>query len=311
MNMFRLRQVGTLHRMRCEVHNFRSSFYLAIASVVVLWLLPAAFAQTRASDSNTESPNEDALVRDVIHNEIESQWRDSSLWCYREQQQEDSKPNQTLEVCQTKDGDLERLVAVNGRELDSAERRGEDERIQYLISHPEQLRAKQKKEREDGEQERNLLKFFPEAFHFQCQSESGNLVTLQFRPNPYFRPSTRASQVFHHMEGTLVVDAQQKRLVEINGHLTSEVKFLGGLLGHLDKNGTFQVRQQEVGEGHWDLTFLSVHMNGKALFFKTITVLEKKTLFDYRPVPRGETLQQAADFLRRDSDVHTASSLRK
>jgi len=71
MNMFRLRQVGTLHRMRCEVHNFRSSFYLAIASVVVLWLLPAAFAQTRASDSNTESPNEDALVRDVIHNEIE------------------------------------------------------------------------------------------------------------------------------------------------------------------------------------------------------------------------------------------------
>jgi hypothetical protein len=311
MNMFRLRQEGASHRMRCAVHNLRSSFCIAMVSVVVVWLLPAALAQTRTPDSKTESHNEDALVRDVIHNEIESQMRDNSLWCYREQQQEESKLNKTLEVCQTKDGDLERLVAVNGRELDPAERRAENDRIQYVIGHPEQLRAKQKKEREDGEQERNLLRFFPEAFHFQCQSESGNLVTFQFRPNPYFRPSTRASQVFHHMEGTLVVDAQQKRLVEINGRLTSEVKFLGGLLGHLDKNGTFLVRQQEVGEGHWDLTFLSVHMNGRALFFKTITVLEKKTLLDYRPVPRGETLQQAADFLRRDSEVHTASSAGK
>jgi hypothetical protein len=308
MNMFRSRQVGALHRMRCEVQSFRPSFYVAIASVMVMWPLSPALGQTGSSDSKSETQNEDALVRDVIHNEIESQLRDNSLWCYRELQQEESKLNKTVEVCQTKDGDLERLVAVNGRELDSAERRAEDERIQYIISHPEQLKAKQKKEREDGEQERNLLKFFPEAFHFQCQSESGNLVTFQFRPNPYFRPSTRASQVFHHMEGTLVLDVQQKRLVEINGRLTSEVKFLGGLLGHLDKNGTFVARQQEVGDGHWNLSFLSVHMNGRALFFKTIAVLEKKTLFDYRPVPRGETLQQAADFLRRDSETHTASS---
>jgi hypothetical protein len=192
--------------------------------------------------------------------------------------------------------------------LNPAEREAEDERIQKLISHPEQLRAKQKKEREDGEQERNLLKFFPEAFHFQCEREAGNIVTLRFRPNPGFRPFTRASQVFHHMEGTLVVDAKQKRLVEIDGRLTSEVKFAGGLLGHLDKNGTFLVRQQEVGEGHWDLSFMSVHMNGRALFFKTITVLEKKSLLDYKPLPRGATLQQVADFLRRDFEIRTASS---
>jgi hypothetical protein len=110
------------------------------------------------------------------------------------------------------------------------------------------------------------------------------------------------------MEGTLVVDAKQRRLVEINGHLTSEVKFAGGLLGHLDKNGTFLVRQQEVGEGLWDLSFMSVHMNGRALFFKTITVLEKKSVLDYKPLPRGATLQQIADFLRRDFEIHTASS---
>jgi hypothetical protein len=294
--------------MRCEVHNSRSSFYLAVVSIVTVWLLPTGLAQNRPPAPKTPNQNADALVRDVVRNEIESQLRDASLWCYREQRLEDGKPSKTLEVCQTKDGDLERLEAVNGRELNPDQGRAEDERIQYVISHPEQLRAKQKKEREDGEQERNLLKFFPEAFHFQRERESGNLVTFQFRPNPYFRPSTRASQVFHHMEGTLVVDVRQMRLVEINGRLTSEVRFVGGLLGHLDKNGSFLVRQQEVGEGHWDLTFMSVHMNGKALFFKTISVLDKKTFADYRSLPRGASLQQAVDFLKRDFDIHTASS---
>ena len=297
--------------MRCEVQNFRALLCTTILTLMVVCLPLDFSAQVRASSFSPDIQNPDALVREVIHNEMEAQLSDQSLWCYREQRQEDGKPAKTLQVCQTKDGELERLVALDGRELTSLQAQAEDERIQRLVSRPEQLRAKQKKDREDGEQARNLLATLPDAFLFQCDHQSGNLVTLRFRPNPAFRPSTRSAQVFHHMEGTLVVDAAQGRLVEINGHLTSEVKFLGGLLGHLDKDGTFCVKQQNVGEGHWDLRFMSVQMSGKALFFKTITVLETKSLIDYKPLPRGATLQQAADFLRRDFDVHTASSMGK
>ena len=297
--------------MRREDRNFRFLFCTTILTVMVVCLPSNVSAQVPASSSSPNIQNPDALVREVIHNEVEAQLHDQSLWCYRERQQEDGKPAKTLRVCQTKDGELERLVALDGRELTSLQAQAEDERIKRLVSHSEQLRAKQKKEREDGEQARNLLATIPDAFLFQCDHESGKLVTLRFRPNPAFRPSTRSTQVFHHMEGTLVVDAEQKRLVEINGRLTSEVKFLGGLLGHLDKDGTFCVKQQQVGEGHWDLRFMSVQMSGKALFFKTITVLETKSLLDYKPLPRGATLQQAADFLIRDFDVHTASSMGK
>ena len=294
--------------MRCEIQNFRFVFFTTILTIVSVCLPLGVSAQVPPSISSLSIENPDALVREVIHNEVEAQSRDQSLWCYREQQQEDAKPAKTLQVCQTKDGELERLVALDGRELSALQAQAEDERIQKLVSNPEQLRAKQKKEREDGEQARKLLATLPDAFLFQCDHQSGNLVTLCFRPNPAFRPSTRSAQVFHHMEGTLVVDADQKRLVEINGRLTSEVKFLGGLLGHLDKEGTFCVKQQNVGEGHWDLRFMSVQMSGKALFFKTITVVETKSLLDYKPLPRGATLQQAADFLRRDFDVRAASS---
>lgn len=291
--------------------RFRLSIPVGTILVLASCLPPGLVARSRDASSSINSPNADVLVHEVIHNEIEAQLHDTSLWCYRENRQEDDKPAKTFDVCQTKDGDLERLIALNGRALSGSQRRAEDQRIQELVGRPEQLRAKQKKEREDGEQQRNLLKIFPEAFLFDYTGESGGVVTLRFHPNPAFRPSTRAAMVFHHLEGTMLVDARQKRLLEINGRLTSEVKFAGGLLGHLDKNGTFVVKQQEVGEGHWDLRYLSVQMNGKALFFKTINVLEKKSLLDYRPLPRGASLQQAADFLTRDFEIHSASSAGK
>jgi hypothetical protein len=291
------------------VHVIRSGSCFSIAIVLTLCPLANISAQGRNPSSPANNQAVDVLVRDVVHNEIEAQLHDDSPWCYRERQQEDSKPEKTLEVCQTKDGELDRLLAIDGRELDSAQRQAEDEHLQKLTSHPEQLRAKQKREREDGEQARNMLRVFPEAFLFQCENEAGNLITFRFRPNPGFQPTTRASQVFHHMDGTLVLDTRQKRLVEINGRLTSEVRFGGGLLGHLDKNGTFVVKQSEVAEGHWDLVFMSVHMSGRALFFKTIAVSQQQTLSDYRPLPRDATLQQAADFLMKDFDLHVASSV--
>ena len=39
-----------------------------------------------------------------------------------------------------------------------------------------------------------------------------SLIKLSFSPNPNFRPSDRAAQVFHHMQGSLLVDGERKRL---------------------------------------------------------------------------------------------------
>jgi hypothetical protein len=247
-------------------------------------------------------------VRDVIYNELQAPLRDVSAWCFHQQHQQDGEAAKTSEVCQTQSGEIDRLVAINGRELTSAELGAEDSRIQAWVNHPEQVKARQKKQREDAEQARNMLRIFPEAFRFECAGQSGNLVTLQFTPNPNFHPPTRPAMVFHHMEGTLIVDASQKRLVEINGRLVSEVKFAGGLLGHLDKNGTFRVQQQEVAPGHWDMTFMRVRMDGKALFFKTISVREEKSTSGYRPLPQSATLRDAAFYLQKDFAVRTAST---
>jgi hypothetical protein len=280
---------------------------VTICILVVVFCARPSCAQGQPSGANT-GQNLGQLVRAVMRNEIETQHTDSSLWCFRQRHQEDGKPSKVLEVCQTSIGDLERTVAVNGRELNVEQQQAEDLRLQKLLSHPEQLRAKQRKAHEDGEQTEHLLMVFPDAFQFELEGESGSFVRIKFRPNPNFRPATRASTVFHHMEGALVVDEGQKRIVEIDGQLTSEVKFGGGLLGHLDRGGTFHIKQQDVGSGHWEMTLMNVQMSGKVLFFKSISVLEKNTYSDYTPLPSRASLQQAAAVLTKDSRISTASA---
>jgi hypothetical protein len=244
------------------------------------------------------------LAREVFENEIQAQIQDQSLWCYRQLKEEQGK-KKLFAVCETKEGEIDRLLEVNGQTLNFKQRQTEDQRIQKMLDNPDQMRQQQKKSEEDGKQERDLLRMFPDAFRFGYAGTQGNLIKLNFSPNPDFRPSTRAAQVFHHMEGSLLVDGEQKRLAEIEGQLTSPVKFGWGLLGHLDKGGTFLVQQRDMGSGHWELTTLDVEMNGKALFFKTIAVREKEFNTDFHQAPEGIRPQQAFELLRQNPTFRT------
>lgn len=265
-----------------------------------------AFTVTAAGGSAEDSPVEsridaNQLALQVVQNELNAQIQDTSLWKYREFHQTDGTA-QVFEVIQTQEGEVHRLVSVNGRPLSAEERRNEDRRIAKLMSDPAEFREKQKSRDSDAEQERNLLRMLPQAFLYEYAGAEDGLIKLGFRPNPAFHPTSHESEVFHHMRGTMWVEKRQHRLAELDGLLVSPVKFWGGLLGHLDSGGTFCVKQKNVGGGHWEMTWLDVQMNGKALFFKTIAVREKEVDSDFHPVPGGTTLKQAAEYLK----IHTA-----
>jgi hypothetical protein len=125
-------------------------------------------------------------------------------------------------------------------------------------------------------------------------------VQLTFKPNPAFHPSSREAEVFHAMNGSLWVDSKQERVAGIAGRLIKSVKFGGGLLGHLDKGGTFEVKQERVTEDYWELTALDVQMRGKALFFKTIGVQQKYVRSQFKRLPDDLTPAQAAEMLRKE-----------
>jgi hypothetical protein len=255
---------------------------------------PQSKQSSAASPATTKPANLTAQVRNILQNELRAQADDHSLWCYRKLTDKDGK-QQLFAACQTKTLEIDRLMAVNGKPLTEQQWTEENQRIERLLNNRWQLRKEKQQQREDGEQATRMLRMVPDVFLFQQESSEGNRITLHFTPNPAFRASGASEMVFHHMEGTLTLDVKQKRLVEISGRLNSDVKFAGGLLGHLDKGGTFYVKQQEVGPGCWEMTRMDVQMNGKALFFKTISVRTREIDTDFHAVPEAASIQQVAE----------------
>ena len=239
------------------------------------------------------------LVRDVVWNEVQAQMHDNSHWRFHETQWKNTV-RKLYDVIQTKYGDLHRLLAVNGKPLRGEALQAENDRVRQLSRDLRQIEAAQKNRDADARQERRMLQMLPNAFIFHEVGRDGDVVKLAFLPDPSYHPPSREAQVFHHMEGTLLVNGRLKRLMQIDGRLTSPVEFWGGFLGHLDAGGTFKVKQEDVGDGHWDMVYLHVDMNGKALFFKTISVHQHETYSNYQRVPDDLTPQQAAQELKQD-----------
>lgn len=145
----------------------------------------------------------------------------------------------------------------------------------------------------------------PDAFNFAYGERRGELTQLKFTPNPNFNPPSREARVFHAMEGDVWLDTRQERLAEISGRLRREVKFGGGLLGHLASGGEFHVKQAEVAPGYWELTLLYINVQGKVLFFKSINVQQNEIRGEYRKVSDDLTLAQAIQILQPERD-HTS-----
>jgi hypothetical protein len=245
----------------------------------------------------TSQPSDpQVLVREVIDHEVQMDNADHSHWRYKQRHAEPGK-NVVRECVDTKQGTICRRLAEAGHALTPAEQKMEEHRIQNLLNNPAEQRKEQKVRREDGDKALEMLKMLPEAFRYHYDGQEGNLVRLKFEPNPGFNAPNREARVFHCMSGFVWIDPQQRRLTQLKGRLTREVKFGGGLLGHLDSGGTFQVKREDVGSGHWDTTLLDVNIHGKVLFFKSINAEQHEVTEDFQRVPDNLTLVQGASLL--------------
>jgi hypothetical protein len=269
---------------------------LALPATLIVTIILIGSNATPQTDSAPLGISANELARRVVTNELKIQSEDQGRWMYRLEKEEFGR-KQVREILETNKGSLSRLLSIDGRPLDGEQQQKEDEHIQRLVSHPDEQRKLQQASSKKAEQGASLFKILPDVFVFSYASRQGDLVTLTFRPNPSFQPPSIEAQVFHSMQGEMTVDARQERLAVLNGHLTEDVKFGGGLLGHLNKGGQFEVRQREVAPGQWEMTVLDVRIKGKALLFKTISVQQTENHSDFYRVPDDLTLAAAADML--------------
>ncbi len=249
------------------------------------------------------------LIKQVIYNELHPTAVSCVHWRYRLLKQVDGK-QEAKAVVETKSGSLDRLLMVAGKPLSPEQENAEEERIlRFAKSTAEQHKAEQAREK-DAQESSALLQRIPDAFVFKYAGENGNAVRLTFTPNPQFRPSTREDRVLQQMAGEIWVDGTQKRLISISGQLMDEVKFGGGLLGHLEKGGEFRVKREELVRGDWEVTQLVVNMHGKALMFKSISVQQKEIHSDFERVSNDLTFPDAANILLQQTFVASSQQPR-
>jgi hypothetical protein len=241
------------------------------------------------------SPRE--LVNQVVANELEANQNDHSHWMYRDSDKLTAKSTVKL-VVETSEATISKTIELNGRPLTPKEQAEDQAQMETLVNDPSARAKQRKKSAHDDEQGVELTKMVANAFLWTEVGESNGEITLHFKPNPAFQPPTYASRVFAAMAGTMVVDAKQKRLKDLSGTLIRPVEFGWGLLGKLEKGGTFRVVRSEVAPGEWEITETHVHISGHAFIIRSINEQEDEITSDYKRTPPSMTLRKAIDQLK-------------
>jgi hypothetical protein len=275
---------------------------------LVRWTLflavPLMLCTAAAQQSVVAPPVE--LVRQAVQNETRT--IDSAKYMFRDHK-ETPQGSQTKLMVETCDAMAGIVVAINGRPLSPEQRQAEYFREERFVQNPEELKKKQRQEKDTNERITRILKALPDAFLYEYDGTAASdgrvgkpgddLMRLKFRPNPKYDPPSHVEQVLTGMQGYILVDPHQERIAKIDGSLAKDVGFGWGFLGHLDHGGHFLVEQGEVDNGHWEITRMALALTGKVLLVKSLNIKSTEVFSDFLPVPSTLTFAQGLDLLKK------------
>ena len=251
------------------------------------------FALLLRSEVMAEDPRQ--LVRVAVQTELTADANDHTRWIYFET---DRKPDRTVKqwVAETREGNLHRVTELNGQPVAESDQR---KKMDLFVQDPSSRSKQKKNEQHDDEQAAELLRLLPEAFNWTYRGNHDGNDLLHFVPNPQFRPPDFESKVFASMEGDMIVNTRDHRIVTLKGTLIHDVKIFGGIFGSLNSGGTFDVERRMTGDSVWQITETHVHIIGHILLFKTISEQEDdvKTQFKELNGTLDATLRQAENDL--------------
>lgn len=209
----------------------------------------------------------------------------------------------TKKMIETSDGDVARLIAVNGGPLSAAAEQNELARLDRLAANPADQQHRKQTEDSDTARAMKILRALPQAFLYTYTgpgtSPAGPVETYTFAPDPAYRPSGMETQILTVMTGSIAVDPLAQRVVHLEGHLQHDVSFGWGIIGRLNKGGWIALDQSPVVEGQWRTVRLQLAMTGRILFFaKTYDLLEEVS--DFKPVEPTLDYREAIGMLKKD-----------
>lgn len=261
-------------------------------TTVLGWALSAAlWAGVPASGVAQDAK---AVIQAAVNAELAANDNDHTRWKY----QQHEANGDVFTVVETKYGSVKRHVMERGHPA-SAETLAADDAYNDRFIHDTALQAKQRRDGlHDDKSARELLTQMPEAFDWKIENEAGDAISMSYQPNPDFDPPTMESRVMSAMSGKLVVSKPAHRIKSFTGRLMDDVTIGWGFLARIHAGSHFDIERREVGAGLWQITETHVHIDGHALFFKTIGQQQDEVNSEFTQVPPDTTLEQAVKMLQ-------------
>jgi hypothetical protein len=207
------------------------------------------------------------------------------------------------DIVDTRDGLVARVIAINDQPLSAEERAKDDRRLEKLLKDPGEQRKRKERQEKDAQETRGLIRALPDAFLGEYDGSEpgphGNLVRLKLRRNPKFDPPSREAIIFKGMEGTMVVEPRELRMVRIDATLVEDATLGWGLLARLNKGGRFTLEQSLLPDGNWETTRMTLDFTGKMFLFKTLRIQQKQSITDFRATPPGLSLAEGIELLKK------------
>jgi hypothetical protein len=247
-----------------------------------------------ASAIGSQAEDAKQIVQQAVNTQLAADRDDNTHWRYI--RTDDGKDK--VVVVETEHGAISRHLEVSGKPASAAVLAQDEANNQKFIHDP----AAQQKQRQNGVHDDKsaieLLNLMPEAFVWKVESETPELITLSYRPNPRFDPESMEARVMGSMSGTLTVAIPGHRIKTFKGRLNNDVTIGFGFLARIKAGSTFDIERREVASGYWQIAETHVHISGHALFFKTIGTQEDEVKSDFTLVPLGTTLEHAVEMLK-------------
>jgi hypothetical protein len=277
-----------------------------VRSIDLLFLLGCVFASPAQT---LPQPSVDAtvLVRRAVQHRLDAAKNHHPLKYFV--RRIDDKHDTIKLIIETADGDVARLVAVNGKPLSAEATKAELDRLDMLAEHPELQARRRKSEQKDADRITHLLSLLPDAFIYKFEAmapcDSGQCYRLSYTPNPQFTPPDLEANLFRGVAGEVWIDKNQERLTRLDAHFIADVNVGLGILGKVNKGGTVLLEQANVADNDWELTALTMHVNGKLLLVKSFDYQIKEELSHFSPVAPELHYREAIELLKKFDAAQT------
>jgi hypothetical protein len=120
---------------------------------------------------------------------------------------------------------------------------------------------------------------------------SHSYTKFLLEPDPDYKPPTRLAVTFQHIHAILWVDDSQAQFARLEGDITSDITFGGGIVGKVYHGGHFTMEQSEVAPGVWLPTLYTYDVDGRKFMFG-FGVHERTEVTRYRHLgPPGQSIE--------------------